>query len=425
MVDFAFGQYYQPYNLYYVGNGRSLVPDPIYLPNLRNQAGLASALVRALISGPSGWLKPAVGNALPAGAALSGDAVIISDGIAEVPLNDVVLSLNEAQRSLMAAQVAYTLGQSAVGIAGVRFTVNGQPYQIPGGDPDTYAVSRDGNFSDLNPVPPIAADQVYAMRTRGVELVNSAADVPDAKPMPGRFGEGSIKVESLAVSPSGTDLVAVSDNGSVLQTGSTNGGTVTRLMSGVKGLLRPQYSRFAEIWAVGDRNGRQRIWVTAGGKTTEVAPVLPGGARIVAFRLSPDGSRLGAVLRIGGRTEFGLLRIVRSGKITVDGWLPLRLDRDATGDLTRFADLGWTDATNVILLGGPRGTAPLAPYRVSQDAYTATEEGEANSWDAVAVTVSLQNQSVIVMGRNGMTWRDGGTQWVEYLDRVRAIAFPG
>lgn len=424
--DFAFERFYQPFNLYFIGNGRSLVPNPIYLPNLRNQAGLASVLMRALIAGPSEWLQPAVGTALPPGAALTGDTVTIVDGIAEVPLNGVVSALNDSQRSLLAAQVVYTLGQPLVGITGVRFTVDGQPFRIPGGEPDTFVVRPDINFPDLNPVPVVALDQVYAMRAQGVELVNAGVDVPEPKPMAGPFGEGAVKVESLAVSPSGTDLAAVSAGGTLLQAGSTtNGGPLTKVLTGVEDLLRPQYSRFGEIWALGHRGAGQRFWVIGGEKQIEVAPVLPAGARMVAFRLSPDASRLAVILERAGRTELGLMRIARSERITVDGWRPLPLDRTTTSSLTRFADVGWADATNLMVLAGPKGTAPLAPYRVSEDAFRVSAEGEATNWDAVGIAVSLQTQSAIVIGRDGQTWRDGGTQWVQYLDQVRAIAFPG
>lgn len=426
VAEFAFDSFYQPFNLYFLGSGRTLVPDPIYLPDLANQAGLASVLMRALISGPSAWLAPAVSTALPAGAALSGDAVTVSDDVAEVPLNNVVGSLNDAQRRLLAAQVVYTLSQPLVGIAGVRFTVEGQPFRVPGGDPDTFVVDRDADFSDLSPIPSVATGQLYAMRSRGVELVDAAADVANAKPIPGPLGDGRVKVESLGVSLAGTDLAVVTGNGSMLQTGSTSGGgPVTRVLGGMSGLLRPQYSRFGEIWTVGDRGGGQRLFVIGGGRQLEVTPALPAGAQILAFRLSPDASRLAVVLSVGGRTQLGLLRIVRSERITVDGWRPLELDRTTTFDLTRFADVGWADATNLMVLAGPRGTAPLAPYRVSEDAFKATAEGQAADWDAVTLAVSLQTQSAVVVGRNGQTWRDAGTQWVQYLDEVRAMAYPG
>ena len=80
-----FRSFYQPYDLYFVGNGRSLVPNPIYLPALNNPANVASALMKALLNGPSAWLKPAVSTAVPPNTSLSVDSVTITDGIAEVP----------------------------------------------------------------------------------------------------------------------------------------------------------------------------------------------------------------------------------------------------------------------------------------------------------------------------------------------------
>lgn len=427
VAEFAFTSFYQPFNLYFVGNGRSLVPDPIYLPTLRNQAGLASVLMGALLGGPSLWLKPAVTTAIPTETALSGDAVTISDGIATVPLSDAVLQLNDSQRSLLAAQVVYTLGQPQVGVRGVRFAVNAQPFPIPGGNPDTFEVSRDANFADLNPVPGVIGDQLYAMRSRGVEQVTAASDIPDAKPMPGVFGTGRVSVQSLGVSLSGTDLVAVTDNGNVLVQGRTSGGGVSPVLPRVTvtQLLRPQFSRFGEIWAIGERAGRQRLWVISGGRPAEVDAAVLRDGRVKAFKVSPDGSRLGLIRTVNGRDELGLLRIVRSDRVSVDGWRPLQLNRSTTPNLSRLVDVAWADATNLIVLAGAAGNVPLAPYRVSQDAFAITAEGEPNNWDAVGLTVSLQTQASIVIGRDGQTWRDGGSQWVAYLDGVRAIAYPG
>jgi hypothetical protein len=98
VAEYSFTSFYQPYDLYFVGNGRSLVPDHIYLPALSNPANVASALMKALLKGPSNWLKPAVTTAIPPNTSLSVDSVTITDGIAEVPLSDSVLALADPQR---------------------------------------------------------------------------------------------------------------------------------------------------------------------------------------------------------------------------------------------------------------------------------------------------------------------------------------
>ena len=163
----------------------------------------------------------------------------------------------------------------------------------------------------------------------------------------------------------------------------------------------------------------------SGGRPAEVDAAVLREGRVKAFKVSPDGSRIGLIRTVNGRDELGLLRIVRSDRVSVDGWRPLQLNRSTTPNLSRLVDVAWADATNLIVLAGAAGNVPLAPYRVSQDAFKVTAEGEPNNWDAVGLTVSLQTQASIVIGRDGQTWRDGGSQWVAYLDDVRAIAYPG
>lgn len=194
VAEFAFSSFYQPYNLYFIGNGSSLVPNPIYLPNLRNQAGIASVLMRALLSGPSDWLGPAVSSAIPAGTALSVDAVTITNGVAEVALSDNVLALNDGQRTLMAAQVLYTL--MPIGIQGVTFTVGQRPYAIPGADPNTsYEVTLDATFQAFDPVPPATVDALYLARSNRVEAISPIVDQADGVRVPGPLGRGSMAGE--------------------------------------------------------------------------------------------------------------------------------------------------------------------------------------------------------------------------------------
>ena len=88
-------------------------------------------------------------------------------------------------------------------------------------------------------------------------------------------------------------------------------------------------------------------------------------------------------------------------------------------------DLVWSDATTVAVLGGASTDAPLTVYRVSQDASSIVAVGEPIAWDAVALTMLLKSQSVVVLDRSGQTWRDGSTQWVTLLKDVDAVAAPG
>ena len=65
VAEYSFSPFYSAYSVYFVGNGTSLVPERIYLPALRNPANVASALMTALLDGPSNWLEPAAGVSDP------------------------------------------------------------------------------------------------------------------------------------------------------------------------------------------------------------------------------------------------------------------------------------------------------------------------------------------------------------------------
>ena len=265
VAEFAFSSFYQSYNLYFVGNGSALVPNPIYLPNLRNQASIASVLMRALLNGPSDWLAPAVTSAIPEGTALSVDAVTINDGVAEVALSDNVLSLNDGQRTLMAAQVLYTL--QPTGIQGVTFTVNQQPYAIPGADPGTYEVTLDSRFAAFDPIPPGIVDSLYTARDNKVSGDGVARRTPVRRvPVPGPLGAGRWPVDQLAVSATGSDIAAVTDGGTVLRRAEVADG------DGAYGALRrdraccdPSSPGSPSCGRSVDQGGEQRLWVERDG----------------------------------------------------------------------------------------------------------------------------------------------------------------
>jgi hypothetical protein len=433
VAEFSFDHFYQPYNLYFVGNGSSLVPDPIYLPALSNPANVASALMKALLNGPSKWLKPAVSNAIPPNTSLSVDSVTITDGIAEVQLSDSVLALPDPQRSLLAAQIVYTLKQVG-GVKGVVIKVNQQPFRVPGSDPNSLTISVDAISRDMEPIPFVAGDQLYAVPAtgRGVQVVSTTADSPAPSPLHGPLDRYT--VDALAVSMTSTDLALITDNRTTLRRAPIAGGQPRPLLSGASELLRPQFTRYGEIWDIGRQGGRQRMWMFTADKNNpqslgikiEINSRVLEGNNVTAFRISPDGTRMALVRRTeAGQHELGLARIIRSDRIMVDGWRPLNIAQSNMPQIERIADVAWLDATELMVLGiVDQGTA-FAPFRVVEDASRITPEGEPENWDAAELAVLPRTQTAIIIGHNGHTWKDNGSQWLQFVDHVRTIAYPG
>ena len=431
VAKYSFDRFYQAYQVYFIGNGSSLVPERIYLPTLRNPANVASALMTALLAGPSKWMEPTVDTAIPAETSLSVDSVTITNSIAEVALNEAVLTLPDSLRSQMAAQIVFTLKQ-APGVKGVLITVNQQRYRVLESDPASLVIAVDAFSPEIDPVPVVSDDQLYAVSAGMVHLVNTTTDPPEPSPIEGDLGKRGAGANSLAVSVTGTDLAVVTQNRTVLRRAATATGQVTTLASGLSELLRPQFTRYGEVWALGRQGGQQRMWmwtVDQNNDETRIdvnAPVLDQ-AEVTAFKISPAGSRIALVRKTRTGFELGLARIIRGDKgITVDGWRPIDLTQTGGTQVTQIADLAWLDANELLLLGAASEEAALAPVRVTADASQVSAEGGGPaSWDPKQLTVLFRPQTTIVVGGDDTTWQDDGSQWLPFLDNISAIAYPG
>jgi Lipoprotein LpqB beta-propeller domain/Sporulation and spore germination len=432
VAEFSFDHFYQPYDLYFIGNGSSLVPDSIYLPALSNPANVASALMKALLNGPSDWLKPAVSTAIPPNTSLSVDSVTITDGIAEVQLSDSVLALPDPQRSLLAAQIVYTLKQVG-GVKGVVIKVNQQPYRLPGIDPNSPVISVDTIPRDIDPVPFVSGDHLYAIprQRRGVDVVSTTADSPAISRLTGSLD--AFAVDALAVSTTDTDLALTTDGRTTLRRAPLVAGQPRILRSGVSELLRPQFTRYGEVWDIGREGGRQRMWVFTADKdgkplTFTIDSPLLADNNAMAFKISPDGTRIALIRRTHTDSELWLGRIIRSDKITVEGWRALDTAQPNMPQIERIADVAWLDATELMLLGAADANGVFAPFQVAADASRITAEGGPENWDAVELAVLPGTQTTIIIGGGGQTWKDNGSQWEPFLEekiKVKTIAYPG
>jgi hypothetical protein len=433
VAEYAFEKFYSSYDLFFLANGRPsnqpgalqtpvLVPDPIYLPKFRSPDQVASALVKQLISGPTSWLGPSVTTAIPPGTTLSVDSVTIADGVASVSLSDTVLTLPDTQRSLLAAQIVYTL-KEAVAIRGVAITANQQGFRVPESDPSTLVVPTTAISTQLDPVSPNAGNQLYVVRDGKVLLVDAGNG--ELRPFAGDLGADP--VTALAVSVTDTDVAAVTGGGTrLVQTTTAGAGARARpVLTGVEGLVRPQFSRFGELWALGRQDGRQRLWRIVDGKPQRVnAPELDRRT-ITAFRFSPDGVRIAFVEKTATGSRVAVARVNRGDRVDIEA--PRELDTAQTGatQLKELKDIGWLDATHLLVLGSASAKDTAGPYSVSEDASTITDQGEALSWNPVEVAVLLRTQSAIVLSSNSQTWRDQGTTWAPFVQGVQAVAYPG
>lgn len=419
---YLFENFYRALNVYfYEPNWTALVPDPIFVPT-RNQS--ATALLQGLLRGPSDWLQPVVVTALPAQTRLNVEGAPIDDqGVVNLSLTDSVAGLADEQRSRMAGQIIWTLRQLE-GVQGVRFLLNAAPYAIPEA---VDGVVRIDAFSWMETNPVDRTVQVFGATDEGVVSVNDAVGGTELQPVPGPLAHMP-GIESMAGAPTGERVAVVTNGRTSLRTGSLSDAAPVELVRGA-GILRPQFvqSRELELWTIRDEGSAQVADRIVGNDPHDVALPAFAGTRVLAFRISADGTRIAAVRRTPmGRTELGVARINRSlPEVVIDGWRPIPLGDANDPGPEEIVDVGWIEPTSLIVLAGRTDRQPVKPYRVDISAAAVTEIGQPDNWQArsVASLPRTQRSRALVVGANG-TWRyEGDYRWPLVTRRLIVVAY--
>lgn len=420
--QFDFAQYYQSFNMYFYEPGmQCLVPDPVF------QAGgdqTATALIRRLLQGPSDWLTAGVVSALPAQTQLNVSAPVNAAGVVEVSFSDAVSGLGDQQRSQLAAQVLWTLRQLD-GVTGARLLMNGVPWSVPGADPDGViavgAVEFDG------PIPSQVSSALIAAHPGGVLRVEETGTTPVDGPWAGVKG-----ITSMALANAGDPLAAVV--GGTLLTGALSE-QPAQVLTGQR-LLRPQFSRFRELWTIDARDNGAVVWRALDGKTQRVsAPSLNDG-RVIAFRLAPDGVRMAVLRQRGSTIALGMVLVNRTkAQPVLEGWRTVPLYLPQRDQVAQLVDLAWLNATSLMVLGSVDRSAPLGPYITSQDGATTQSAGNPDQWNATLLAASPREPAsprdlnvlrAVLRGSGGRVFRyEDDFTWVQVTDGVTTLAFPG
>ncbi|MDO5681614.1 MAG: LpqB family beta-propeller domain-containing protein, partial [Propionibacteriaceae bacterium] len=386
-----------------------------------------TALLQALLRGPSDWLSPGVVTAIPAQARLNVQAAIIdADGVVEVSFNESVAALADEQRSRMAGQITWTLSQLD-GVNGVRFLMNGAPYAVPEAED---GVVRMHAFSWLDPIPSQRNGQLYAATADGFVTVSDSARGTEIEPMAAPLGaiQG---VVSMDVSPAGDRIAWVGVGENALTAGPI-GDHHPPVVLTAQHLLRPQFVRAGvlELWTIADEDGGGQVAYRI--EDDHVEPIRLeafAGSRVEAYRISPDGTRIAAVRRTDdGRLELGVARINRTNPaIVIDGWREIVLAERGTPRPDRIVDLGWLTPTELIVLASGEGRQSVRPYHVDIQGAAIHEIGQPDNWQSFAVATSPRSEKgrAVVVGTNG-AWRfEDEYRWPMLARGLVAAAYAG
>ena len=295
-----FQRVYQPRDLYFLTqSGRTLVPDPVFVPQQATNTELATGLVNALLEDrEKGWLSGAALTGFPAGAWLIDNPVTINGSNAVVNLGEKHATSNRRQAEQMAAQLAWTLGSGPTTIQSVELEINGRPVQITG---NQYQLPQ--AFQSWVPAQPEGSSFYFVTSHGAVQELSGigqpgsgrVATVPGAAGTAGTAGTPAFS--SIAVSPDGRWVAGITAGGGAVYIGSLSPGAKLREWRPTSG------SCTSVSW---DDQGN--LWIAAGG---DVWMLPPGGTsaplvtlegvppedEVTQFRVAPDGVRAAMIVR--------------------------------------------------------------------------------------------------------------------------------
>jgi hypothetical protein len=378
---------YRSSTLYFLSpDDEFLVPETRWFP-LRN---LATSIVRALLAGPSDWLRDAVRTAIPEGATLQPDAVSVDDdGLATVSLAAGDLPTEPGDRELMQAQIEASLS-SVRGVRTVAVSAGGVEMGVAAADV-AHGQEWGGALEAVQEDTLVELDQGELV---AVPEVTSLAGLGASAPA--RDGSGELRVML-----SGTDL---------LVTVPTTAAASRTLLS-APDLVAPSVDRLGWVWTASGGTQGALLAVDEDGRQVTVQGDWLVGRTVLSVRVARDATRVAVVSTGSDGVRVDVSAIVRD-----DGGTPQALGAAwRTGvtlsDATRVV---WVDESTLGVLG-LSGSGTTAVYHLVPVA------GQVEARSAIADSISIaggKGDSAIYLatadgrlfGRSGSSWQLLGTK---------------
>ncbi|MEV7972739.1 LpqB family beta-propeller domain-containing protein [Cellulomonas sp. NPDC089187] len=385
---------YRSSTLYFLSqDGSFLVPETRWFP-LRN---LATSIVRALIAGPSTWLRDAVRTAIPEGATLQPDAVSVDgDGVAAVSLAAGGLPAEPEDRDLMQAQLEASLRPARV--RSVEVSADGVPM---GGQAATLERGQD---------PGGALEAV-----QGNTLVQLSHG--EFVPVEGVDSLAGLDLRSPARQPGGELRVGLSGPAR-LTTLPVEGVNTRTLYTDTAALLPPSVDRWGWVWtARGD--GDELIAVDDGGDVLRMDVDWLRDREIRSLRVARDASRIAVVSDGADGIRIDVAAILRDDSGTPQSVGPAQRVGATLVDATRVV---WVDESSLGVLG-VSGSVTSAVYHLVPLAGTAEARGAIS--DPVDIAGGKGDSVVYLSNADDQIYSRSGPSWVAVADDVQYPSFAG
>ncbi|MGA4841532.1 LpqB family beta-propeller domain-containing protein [Streptomyces sp. G45] len=434
-----FERNYQSVNKYYFptpvpgaeGRGtrqRGLVADPIYV---RQRIDPLTETVKALLQGPTNWLRHVVRSRFPSGADLAADtkSLALDDkNTLVVPLNARADRVGQGQCREMATQLLHTLRD------------------LTSSNVEQVELQRE-NGSQLCVLGPEGAESIASHHSAGqpgyqyfldekgrlVQMPGNTGGNAKPEPVAGVFGSAVQRLRSAAVSRDERHAAGVSEDGRRLFTASlVGGGTLggaelrSRSKSDKDGLSTPSWDGRGDLW-VADRDPRHArlLWLAEG--TGEPVPVKVSGldGTIEQVRVSGDGVRIALLVEKGGKTSLQIGRIDRQGGKDEQPDIAVLELREAAPQMEEVTAMSWAGPSRLVVVGRESGGVQQMRY-VQSDGSARTGATLPGLTGVREIAASEdEGQPLVAHSDDGIVRLPSGGQWQTVVKDGSAPVYPG
>lgn len=395
--DTNFAQTFSSSPLYFVtADATAMVPEQRWYP----LEGRMNSLVRGLLDGPSGWMRPAVTSGFPTGSAVSSEGIDLIDGVAYVNLTAPASTPDAAQIALMYAQTESTLAVLTE-VTGVRLMVDGELL-----DPGAAAV--EASLPQSVPGPVVISGGMLQRWTGSV-----------LQPIPGTGDMAALDPRHPALPYEGVDAPAVVLSGTdLLVTLPTTTLPAEVLFEGPS-LIPPSIDRYGWVWTgLGANTGSLTVLDGEGASLWVAAPWL-SGRTVSQVRIAADGARAVVVSVQDGVTRVEVAAVLRDNmsRPTSLGE-PLQVGET----LQSVVDISWIDQSTLAVLGSLLSEPSPRVHVVvigGQAAILPPVE------DAVGVASNRNSRSMVITTADGYLFVRSGNAWRQVQSSTAYPAFSG
>ncbi|MFC8128955.1 LpqB family beta-propeller domain-containing protein [Streptomyces sp. NPDC057302] len=409
------------------GGQEGLVADPVYI---RQRIDPVTESVKALLDGPTTWLKQVVGTRFPTGTRLKADTGTLApddQGKLTVPLNAKADAIGQERCTEMAAQMLFTLQDlTSSGVEEVEL--------------------QRRNGSQLCVLSKDRAESVTARRTaerpgfqyliddkRRLVRMPAGERKVDPQPVQGRLGSGEQPLRSAAVSRDEERAAGVSLDGRSLYMGSlVSEGALgkpevrSKAKSEEDGLSTPSWDGRGDLWVADrDRKRPRLLWLEQGaGEPLPVKiPNLDG--RIEAVRVSADGVRIALLVKKDGKTSLRIGRVERTGtkgeqpEISVDGL------RRAAPQMEEVTAMSWAGGSRLVVVGRESGGVQQMRYVQCDGSVPAGATLPGLTGVKEIAASEDETRPLVAHSDDGIVRLPTGAQWQTVVKEGTAPVYPG